>query len=167
MAALDATASSWSLRRLLSARVPFCCLIHAKTQSLSSTSMPGGGGRVVLLGLTRDLGVVAFLVRGVSGVGVVLEVTGVSLVVVLDVVVVDVEVVVGLLVVEVGGGVGLILMGVVGRGAGASYTGLRIVVEGIGFMGIMIGLSDRLTFGLTAGGGGAGAGGGFEGRRVV
>ena len=109
MAALDATGSSCSLRRLLSARVPFPCLTHAKTQSLSSTSMPGGGGRVVLLGLTRDLGVVAFRVRGVSGVGVVLEVTGVSLVVVLDVVVVvDVEVVVGLLVVEVGGGVGLI-----------------------------------------------------------
>jgi hypothetical protein len=95
----------------LSARVPFPCLIQAKTQSLSSTSIPGGGGRVGRLVVTRVLGVVAFLVRGVS---VVVDVLiGSGLLVVVVVVVVE-----GFTVVEVGGGVGLDWIGVVGTGPG-------------------------------------------------
>lgn len=59
------TPTRLSGRTSLSARVPLADLSHANTQSLSSTSIPGGRGRDVVLGL--PLGIVTILTRGVVG----------------------------------------------------------------------------------------------------
>jgi len=93
----DPDVKTFSFNTFLSARVPLVgCFNHAKTQSRSSTSTPGGGGRggdrggvldrVVVTIRTR--GVVAFLVRGVTTVTVVDG--GVVVVVVVVVIVVEV-----------------------------------------------------------------------------